>query len=332
MDDQEDHDAKDRALAVAEQIGAGGLTAAQRKLLEFSAKIFDDPATAKDTAYMPRELIQVTLPHKNPGDVPAWQRTNGNLTLAIQPGWNTTKFASYGYPYGSIPRLILFWVTTEAIRKNTRRLELGNSLSAFMAELGLSAYTGRGKRGDAKRLRDQMERLFRARMSFQGSLYRDGQQGDARLDMQITDRSELWWSIKDPNQTALWGSWIELGERFFDAISAFPVPADMRALRALKRSPLALDLYAWLSYEAWRTHKSGKARFETWTQLHAHLGAEYKHQHHFRAHTKAALRKIKTVYPGLKLGDRQGGIQVLPESWPAIRPRSRTINGAAKPL
>jgi Plasmid encoded RepA protein len=319
-----------RARAEAKQ--PKPLTRAQQQLLEHSANIFGDRATTKDAAYLPRELVQVTLPHKNPGDVPQWKRTNGNLTVGIQPGQNFTTGKSYGYPYGSIPRLLLFWLTTEAVQKNSRRLELGHSLSGFMAELGLSAYTGRGKRGDAKRLRDQMERLFRARMSFQGSLRRDEWEGEARLDMQVADKTELWWSRRDPDQTALWGSWIELGERFFAAITAFPVPADMRALKALKRSPLALDLYAWLSYEAFRAHRGSKPRFENWEQLHAHLGAEYTHLHHFRSKAKAAIAKIKTVYPGLKLGDRQGGIQVLPESWPAIRPRNLTIDGLCKGL
>ena len=328
-------DPKDRALSVADQLRAqaarGPITDAQRKLLEHSAKIFDEPATVRDAAYMPRELVQVTLPHKNPGDIPVWQRTNGNCTVIMQPGWNIDDNKSFGYPYGIIPRLLLFWITTEAIKKKSRRLELGNSLAGFVAELGLDPNRG-GKRSDARRLRDQMHRLFRARMSFQGSLQRHGAQGVAQMDMQIADRSELWWSRKDPNQTALWGSWIELGERFFDAITAFPVPADMRALRALKRSPLALDLYAWLSYEAWKANKTGKARFENWTQLHAHLGAEYGRIDNFRSSAKAAICKIKTVYPSLKLGDREGGIQVLPESWPSIRPRNLTIDGTYKAI
>src|SRR5215472_11955249 len=33
----------------------------------------------------------------------------------------------------------------------------------------------------------------------------------------------------------------------------------MRALKTLKRSPLALDLYAWLSDKAFRAHLAGKA-------------------------------------------------------------------------
>jgi len=103
-------------------------------------------------------------------------------------------------------------------------------------------------------------------------------------------------------------------------------------LRALKRSALALDLYAWLSYEAFRAHRSRKTRFENWMQLHTHLGAEYARPNDFRRKAKDALRKITTVYPGLKLGDKQGGIQVLPESWPSIQPRNLTITGTAKAL
>ncbi len=320
-----------RARAEAKQ--PKPLTRAQRQLLEHSANIFGELATKKDAAYLPRELVQVTMPHKNPGDVPIWTRTNGNLTVGIQPGVNLTTRESYGYPYGSIPRLLLFWITTEAVQKKSRRLELGHSLSGFMADLGLSAYTGRGKRGDAKRLRNQMDRLFNASISFASTGERSGNETRTSwLNMHIAPEGELWWSRKDPDQTALWGSWIEVGEKFFAAITAFPVPADMRALRALKGSPLALDLYAWLSYEAWRAHNSGKPRFENWMQLHAHLGAEYTRIDNFRSAAKDAIRKIKVVYPGLKLGDRQGGIQVLPESWPAIRPRNLTIDGVCKGL
>ena len=130
----------------------------------------------------------------------------------------------------------------------------------------------------------------------------------------------------------LWGSFIELSQDFYDAITAAPVPVDMRALKALKRSPLALDLYSWLTYEAFRAHKSGKPRYETWEQLHAHIGGEYGRLDNFRAKAKAALIKIKTVYPGLKLGGKQGGIEILPESLPALQPRNMTIDGTCTTL
>ena len=234
------------------------MTRAHRKLIEAAVQIGMDRPSEQDSAYMARELVQCTLPHKDPGNVEAWTRTNGNLTLAIQAGFDVQNRKSYGYPYGTIPRLLLFWMTSEAVRTKSRRLELGCSLGNFMHELGLNPDNGTGKRSDARRLRDQMERLFQARISFHRHTETDGRQGHAWLNMEVAPEGELWWDMKNPNQAALWGSWIELGEKFFRAITAAPVPVDIRALKALKRSPLALDLYAWLSHESYRAHKSGK--------------------------------------------------------------------------
>lgn len=299
------------------------LTRAESKLLDASVVIFGNRATASDAAYIARQLIQATLPHKNPGSLSLWTRTNGNTTLGIQAGFNLKTGKSYGYPYGTVPRLLIYWMTTEALRTKSPRLELGHSLADFMAELGLNPDNGSAgaKRSDANRLRDQMNRLFNAVMSFQGDLEHKEEEGVARLNMTVARKTMLWWNPRQPGQGTLWGSYVELGNDFYEAITAAPVPVDMRALKALKRSPLALDLYAWLTYEAYRAHKSRKPRFESWTQIHAHLGAEYAQSSDFRRYAKVALRKIATVYPGLKLGKRRGGIEVLQDSLTAMQPR-----------
>ena len=104
------------------------LTPAQRQLLDHSATIFGEPAAKKNTAFMPRELVQITLPHKNPGDVPAWKRSNGNLSVVVRAGWDAGKDQPFGYPYGTIPRLLLFWITTEAISTKSRRLRHGYTI------------------------------------------------------------------------------------------------------------------------------------------------------------------------------------------------------------
>jgi Plasmid encoded RepA protein len=312
---------------IIEQLRARGavpraLTSAQRKLIDSSALILGTTADAQDAAYLARELVQASLPHSNPGNIPLWTRRNGDVVLAIQPGVNIRTGKPYGYPYGTIPRLLLFWITTEAVRVRERRLELGHSLNGFMAELGLNPDTGGGKRGDAKRLRDQMERLFRSRFSLERYAPADEDQlSKGWIDMQVAPKGQLWWSEKQPDQGALWGSWIELGEDFYRAITAAPVPVDMRALRALKRSPLALDLYAWLTYEAFRAQHRRRPRFETWVQLQSHMGGEYANPGDFRRKAKAALVKILAVYPGLKLGKRPGGIEVLATSHSAIERR-----------
>src|SRR5215472_4030567 len=101
---------------------AAPLTAAQEKLLDAATAIRLDP-DAVERAYMARQLVQCTLPHRNPGnDKQAWTRQNGRLTLVIQPGWDGRKNTSIGFPYGSIPRLLLFWVITEAVFTKSRRL------------------------------------------------------------------------------------------------------------------------------------------------------------------------------------------------------------------
>jgi hypothetical protein len=153
----------------------------------------------------------------------------------------------------------------------------------------------------------------------------------ARRNMLVADDVVFWWDIKTPQQSTLWDNYIDLSSRFYEAITAAPVPVDVRALRALKSSALALDLYSWLTYEAYRAHKSAKPRFETWEQLQSHMGGEYTGNDalgNFRKKVKGALRKITAVYPLLKLGGRQGGITVLPESLPAMQPRQTITIGS----
>lgn len=282
------------------------------RLLDAAVRIRQEPAQA-ELAFLARQFVQATLPHQDPGDVPLWKRINGDLTLAIRPGIDIRTGKSYGYPYGTIPRLLLFWMTTEAVRLKSRRLELGHSLSDFMKQLGLNPNNGsRGaKRSDAHRLSDQMLALFRATISFESG-GTNGRKGATWVDMQIAPEGVFWWDEKRPNQGALWGSYVQLGERFYEAITVAPVPTDMRALRALKRSPLALDLYAWATYTAYQTKKSDQSRFVEWMWLHEQFGAEYGRLDNFGKKAKAALRKVKAVYPEFGFVYERGGVRVLP--------------------
>ena len=66
-----------------------------------------------------------------------------------------------GLPYGSLPRLLVAWLTTEAVRTREREIVLGERLSEFMAKLDLVP-TG-GPWGTIIRLRDQMEGKTRLR-------------------------------------------------------------------------------------------------------------------------------------------------------------------------
>ena len=307
------------------------LTPVGRRLIEQAAVIWDSTATPEETAYMARQLVQATLPHSDPGNVPYWSRKNGNLTLAIQPGFDLKTGASYGIPYGSIPRLLVCFVTSEATTKKTRRIDLGQNMADFMRGIGLDPYTGGGKKGDAARLKQQMARFFHARFSFLYEQETATRGVSDQRDMLVADRHVDWWDKSNPRQSNLWGSYVDLSEKFYQAVTAAPVPLDIRALKALKRSPLAIDLYVWLTYEAYRIQRTGKPRFVAWHLLMEQLGTDYTGEfaeNNFQKKATAALRKIKAVYPGLKLSKRSGGIGILPGSLPAVQPKP-VIEGRA---
>jgi hypothetical protein len=300
------------------------LTPAQSKLLDFAVKV-RAAEYLPEKAFISREMVQATLPHRNPGDVPAWSRVNGNYALTIQPGWDSWKNQSYGYPYGTIPRLLIFWLTTETLKTGNRRLEIGGSLAEFMRKLGLDSSRG-GKRSDARRLRDQMERLFRARISFE---YRDEQQ-QSWHDLQIAPKGMMWWHHDLTEQPTLWENWVELNEEFFRAVTAHPVPVDMNALQHLKGSALALDLYAWLTHEAFRSSTRNKSRRVAWRSLHEQFGADYSDLRNFSRKAMDALGKIKVVFPSLEVETYKGGITIKPGQ-PAIASQTVTVIVAPEP-
>lgn len=289
------------------------LTRDHRKLLDTAAAIQETPADEADAlTFYARLLVQAALPHSNPGPVPAWTRTNGNFTLSIQPGLalESGEARSIGLPYGSIPRLLMAWITTEAVRTRDRTLVLGNSLSGFMREVGIGEATG-GRHGSITRLRDQMRRLFKARISYEYH----GDNREIGENLVIARKYNLWWDEKHPNQPVLFDSHITLDADFFEEIIKRPVPVDMRALRALKQSPLALDLYTWLTY---RMSYLEKKTAVSWESLQKQLGADYGDPKNFARKIRDHLKEVKALYPSLRIEDGKGRL-ILHPSPPHVR-------------
>ena len=88
-----------------------------------------------DIGFMARLLALCSLPRTNPGDRLQFKRVNGPYTLGMIAGLGNKL------PYGTLPRLLLAWVCTEAVRTQSRELVLGDSLSEFMRRLGLKLST-----------------------------------------------------------------------------------------------------------------------------------------------------------------------------------------------
>ena len=263
-----------------------------------------------DLGFIARMMALCSLPRTNPGDRLQYKRVNGPYKLVMIAG------ADCKLPYGNLPRLLLAWVSTEAVQTQSREIVLGRSLAEFMRTLGVYSSGGRVQ----IRLRNQMRRLFSAHVQL---VYED-EHGEARVSSSVADRTELWWNERKPDQSSLWDSKIELSEKFFKEIINHPVPIDMNTLTALKRCSLGLDLYLWLTY---RTFSLRAPQQLTWRQLYRQFGADPTKSSDketikfFRRQALRELKKIKLAWPGLNYTTAPG-VLILHPSTPAIPPSS----------
>ena len=281
-----------------------------------------------EVGYVCRTLVQATLPYKEPKDNPAaWGRTNGRVSLVIQPGFyfesrsevvkgrTVTKQVpvSLGYPYGSIPRLLLAWVGKEVKQHQNREIQLGHSLVDFMRELGMTTSTG-GKNGNITRLREQMRRTFASKIAIMDNPETTSthQQWWQNETFSLVDKTQIWWDSKaspNQNQQDLFESKIALSERFYNELMQSPVPVDMRALRVLKGSPSAIDLYCYLTYRIFSIKREVTV---PWDTLRMQFGSQILSPRKFRWQFAQALRQVLLVYPDARADLNAVGLVMKP--------------------
>ncbi len=281
-----------------------------------------------------RSVILATLPHRDPGNVPAYGRRNGGYSLVIQPGYtfepveqpdigyrNPEEYSkpeptSLGYPYGTIPRLLLCWLTTEVIRKRSPVIELGPSLSSFMTGLGL--IPAGGENGPITRLKDQLKRLFTAKIS---CIYESEKlKGTTFRNVQVADEY-TWWPPQKASAVETLHAEVTLNDRFFQELTEHPVPLDMRVVQALKQSPMALDIYMWLTY---RMSYLKRKTLIPWAALELQFGTEYSRLRDFKRNFKHHLASVRMFYPQARITDESGRGLTLYPSRPHVLKKDST--------
>lgn len=257
--------------------------------------------------FMARALAQATMPHRATAGA-FFERTNGAFTLTMLAP------PKIGLPYGSLPRLLIAWITTQAVRTHQRELILGETLSDFMSQLGLVPTGGRW--GSITRLRKQSQRLFASTVS---CIYREqGGSGEGEVGFRVADKHMLWWDPKAPEEAALWQSSVTLSHAFYTEIVNSPIPIDIRALRILKRSPLALDIYCWLTYRLSYLRRQTEI---SWGALAAQFGSDYKRLRDFKEAFIDELGGVMAVYQEADV--RQGELGLI------LRPSRTHVRKAA---
>lgn len=255
--------------------------------------------------FLARHFVKSSLP-LNRTNALAVQRRNGHHSF-----WMTAH-PELGLPYGRYPRLLLVWLTTQAVRTKSSRLTLGSSLSSFMRELGLLP-TG-GRFGSIPRLRDQMQRLFGATAG--STLHRPDSGQWTDRGFRLASEAHLWWEPRERHELLEAHSVVMLSPDFFSEVVQQPVPLDLRALSAL-RAPLAIDLYAWLTY---RMSYLKRPTVVSWDDVAAQLGTSYARPRDLRSQVRKHAREIQTLYPGARLAVRRRGLSLRPSSPHVRRP------------
>jgi hypothetical protein len=249
--------------------------------------------------YVP--LIQCSFPHADPKDATTFTRKNGWLELTL----STTR-PDAGLPYGVPARLLTIYCTSEAVRTNSPEIYLGDSVHDFLRRLDVPIT--RGVRGSLSVYANQLLRLIRSTLTIDENI-RDGA-GRSGLHIRqalFVEEAQLWWD--EPEGRVGNGSSLVLSSVLFHSILERSAPLATHAIKQLRKSPMDLDVYAWLVH---RLFHLSKPSMVSWAQLSQQFGHNYELPRKFRQYFLDSLRRVSAVYPEAKVKVSDAGVLLLP--------------------
>jgi hypothetical protein len=288
--------------------GALELNAFERDVVEAAAAYLGDEDTA--IGYLYSGWCQAALPHRRLADTEGWQIQSEHTSLIVEPGMRlgaAGKPIPVGIPYGSRAKLILIYLQTEAIRTQSREIELGRSLRAWLTRLGITV-----SGPSAAAVRDQAERISRCRLTFQI------QKGSATglVNQNIVDEAIFLDEADEGRQGTLFLTTAKLSEGFFSQLTRHPVPLEEAAIKQLSNNSMALDAYAWLAY---RLHSLRRPTLVPWPSLMGQFGGGFGQIKHFKPRFLASVRLALAVYPGARVDEESEGLLLHNSKPPILR-------------
>ena len=288
------------------------LTKREKRLIDTAAEIAGEPPDHDDRAYMHSIMCQVGLP-RSKVEGTSFERHSGGAALLVEAGklWDGKQFVQQPIPYGAMPRLMLAWMNTYAVRFNSPEIPVGDSASEILRMLGHHNING-GRNGVYTTFRKQVQALSACRMTLGFNV-----NGRAHTyEGKPIKHFEAWISV-DEKQRPLWPGSVTFSQDYYLTLKDHAVPLDLRAFIALKGSALALDIYAWL---AQRLHRiEGRPIVLHWTNLRDQFAQEYQGKNadkDFKKKFLPALRNALAVYPEAKVKQVTGGIMLMPSPPP----------------
>jgi hypothetical protein len=250
-------------------------------------------------SFLHSALCAMSLPVRRPADDQApIIRQDGQYTLVITPkavlehADGQQRLTVLGVPYGSLPRLVLIHIMTEAVRNRSRQVVLGTSFTDWMRQMGFRTISY-GPRGSATLIRQQLDRLLACEWMIRWD--QDSATGDKEFGIKEIKLTNEYAGVDRKNGSFL--REIRLTEGFYEHLRKHAVPLNEHAIRQLRDSATALDLYTWLAYRLPRINAKRPATL-SWPQLAVHFGNDGNNIRKFRQTIREAWdRQVSGVYP-----------------------------------
>jgi hypothetical protein len=279
------------------------VTKAERIAAEAAYNVLSDEA--QRIGIMHAGFAMTALPHRATVEN-VWERQSGDVKLLLESG-RTSATESIGLPYGSIARMILLYLQTEAVKTRSRDVELGRSMNTWLNSMGM----GTGGR-NYNLVREQSKRLSLCRLTFlrvtakQTFITNGSFVHDAILP---NDDSE-------DDQLQLWRPSVRLDEGFYKSLIEHPLPVREAAIRSLGHRSMAIDIYLWLAY---RLHVLERPIKLTWHNLADQFGSGFADIKNFKKKFKEPLMLALAAYPDAHVEPESGGLRLFP-SRPPVEP------------
>jgi Plasmid encoded RepA protein len=294
---------------------------AERRI-EAAHQMFDIQFDEPNLTFLNPILAQTSLPYVEPPDnLPFYKCENGNVATTIVRGTlrnpYTNKFVLQGYPFGVKPRLMLMHICTRVTLTRKKEIYLGGSLKEFQKHLGIG-YSNGGERGSLGPTKDQLMRLTASHLQLFCSDIANKRYSMIHPAPMISKFD--FWLPTGLHEVSKWEGMITIGDEVFKCLMDGNMPLRTEAIMALQNSPMALDVYSWLSFRLWRI-KESPLKPIPWSTLQNQFGPGYSRTRDFKRAFKETLAAVLKVYPEAKVRFSADDELVLYRSKPPVPQR-----------
>lgn len=291
----------------AERDRLAAMPLAKRRRTQIAAAITDTDPTLRDMRVLHSVLAVCGLPYERlPNAQRDFARKQGNMALDVTAGILRDPHGNamlQPVPFGPKARLVLMHLCSEAITQKTATIEIAESFTGFVRDMGFS--DSGGKRGPLHAFKEQLNAL--AACSMRITVW-NGYGSVRTKNITPIEEMSLWLS-NDPNQQSFWSSTVTFSPAMYDSLKRHALPLNAQVVRAFAASARKLDLYFWLG---WRLYNLSQPLTLPWHSLYEQFGGTNRSVRDFKRHFKGDLKEVKEVLTRLPADLTDYGLTLMP--------------------